>query len=85
MPVHRGDRRGRAAELPRQAGRRLAAAARAAHARGGLLGEIAFLDRAIALLGTGGSDGAELLPDLVSVLLEARRPGRAERLADKRL
>ena len=69
--------------LSRQAGRRLAAAARAAHARGELLGEIAFLDRAVALFGTGGADGAELLPELVSALLEARRPGRAERLADE--
>ena len=52
-------------------GRRLAAAAWVARGRGDLLGEIGFLDRAIALLGTDEEQGAALLPALVSALFEA--------------
>jgi len=70
-------------ELAAQAGRRLAAAARAAHGRGDLRGEIGFLDRAVALLGSDGPEGAELLPELASALLEAGAPERAEALADR--
>jgi DNA-binding SARP family transcriptional activator len=50
-----------AAELAARAGRRLAAAAHVAHGRGDLPGEIGFLDRSIALLGSRQEEGAELL------------------------
>ena len=55
------------------AGRRLEAAARVARARGDLLGEIGFLDRAVALLGTDRAQGVELLPALVSALFGGGR------------
>ena len=70
------------AELAVRAGRRLAAAAEVAHGRGDLAGEIGFLNRAVALLGDDGPDGAELLPGLVSALFESGASDRAEALAD---
>jgi tetratricopeptide (TPR) repeat protein len=71
-----------ATELVARAGRRLAAAAHAAHGRGDLPGEIGFLDRAVALLGSGQEEGVELLPALVSALFEAGSFDRAEEVAD---
>ena len=65
-----------------RAGRRLAAAAEAAHGRGDLAGEVGFLDRAVTLLGSGSPEGAELLPFLVSALFESGESDRAEALAD---
>ena len=70
-------------ELAARAGRRLAAAARIARGRGDLPGEIGFLDRAVALLGTESEQGAELLPELVSALVEAGASARAEVLAER--
>ncbi len=69
--------------LVQRAGERLAAAADAAHARGDLAGEIAFLDRALALLGDEDPTGAALLPGLVSALFESGASDRAEALADR--
>jgi tetratricopeptide (TPR) repeat protein len=66
-----------------RAGRRLEGAARVARGRGDLLGEIGFLDRAIALLGTEQEQGAALLPTLVSALTDAGSSQRAEELADR--
>ncbi|MDP9133579.1 MAG: AAA family ATPase [Actinomycetota bacterium] len=74
---------GASADLSARAGRRLEAAARVARGRGDLLGEIGFLDRAVALLGTEHEQGAALLPALVSALFEAGSSGRAEELADR--
>ena len=74
---------GAPAELAARAGRRLAAAARVARGRGDLPGEIGFLDRAVALLGTEREEGAELLPALVSALFEAGSSDRAEELANR--
>ena len=62
--------------LLRRAGDRLAAAARVARGRGDLLGEIGFLDRAVALLGTESEQGAALLPVLLWALCDA---GASER------
>jgi DNA-binding SARP family transcriptional activator len=70
-------------ELVARTGRRLEAAARVARGRGDLLGEIGFLDRAIALLGTEHEQGAALLPTLVSALTDAGSSQRAEELADR--
>ncbi len=70
-------------ELTSHAGRRLAAAAWIARGRGDLLGEIGFLDRAIALLGSDEEQGAALLPPLVSALFEAGSSDRAELLAER--
>jgi hypothetical protein len=69
--------------LASRAGRRLAAAARIARGRGDLPGEIGFLDRAVALLGTDSEQGAELLPELVSALVEGGASARAEVLAER--
>ena len=66
-----------------RAGRRLAAAAGAAHRRGDLDAEIGLRERASALLGDDGPEGAALLPDLVSALLEAGAAERAEALAER--
>ena len=74
---------GAPAELVSRAGRRLEAAARVARGRGDLLGEIGFLDRAVALLGTEQEQGVALLPALVSALSEAGSSDRAEELADR--
>ena len=71
------------AELASRAGRRLEAAARVARGRGDLLGEISFLDRAIALLGADHEQGAALLPALVSALSDAGSAHRAEELAER--
>ena len=71
-----------AAELAARAGRHLAAAADVAHGRGDLPGEIGFLDRSVALLGSGQEEGAELLPALVSALFEAGSFDRAEEVAE---
>jgi DNA-binding SARP family transcriptional activator/tetratricopeptide (TPR) repeat protein len=69
-------------ELSVRAGRRLAAAARVAQGRGDLPGQIGFLERAVALLGSDHEEGAELLPAMVSALFEAGSSNRAEGLAD---
>ena len=69
--------------LASAAGRRLAAAARLARVRGDPTGEIGFLERAMALLGTDREEGAELLPILVASLIEAGESARAEALADE--
>ena len=69
--------------LASRAARRLAAAARVARGRGDLPGEIGFLDRAVALLGTESEQGAEMLPELVSGLVEAGASARAEVLAER--
>ena len=69
-------------ELRVQAGRRLAVAARVAHGRGDLPGQIRFLERALALLGSDQEEGAELLPVLVSALFEAGSSHRAQGFAD---
>ena len=58
-------------DLAARAGRRLVEAARQAHQRGDLSGEIGFLDRAVELLGPDGPATAELLPALGSALSEA--------------
>jgi DNA-binding SARP family transcriptional activator len=70
------------AELVTRAGRALAAAAGVARGRGDLAGEIGFLERALALLGTDGADAAALLPALASALVEAGSMIRAEELAE---
>ena len=62
---------GETAELAHRASTRLAAAARVARSRGDLLGEIGFLDRAVALVGTDAAQGVALLPLLASALSEA--------------
>ena len=49
--------------------------------RGDLLGEIGFLDRAVALLGGEQEQGVALLPALVSALCETGSSRRAEELA----
>jgi hypothetical protein len=69
------------AHLASAAGRRLAAAARLAGTRGDVPGEIDFLERAVALLGSDRPEGVELLPPLVAALIEAGESARAERLA----
>ena len=71
------------AQLASAAGRRLAAAARVAHVRGDPPGEIGFLDRAIELLDPDRSDGVELLPTLVTALIEVGESARAELLAQR--
>ena len=53
-----------------------------AHGRGDLPGEIGFLDRSVALLGSEQEEGAELLPALVSALFEAGSFDRAEEAAE---
>ena len=69
--------------LAARAGRRLAAAADAAHGRGDLAGEVGFLDRAVALLGDETPEGAALLPSLISALFESGASDRAEALTDR--
>jgi class 3 adenylate cyclase len=77
-------------DLAVRAGRRLAEAARQAHRRGDLSGEIGFLERAVELLGPGEAAAAELLPALGSALTEAGTfdqaadvAGRAVELGDR--
>ncbi len=74
---------GETAELAHRASTRLAAAARVARSRGDLLGEIGFLDRAVALVGTDAAQGVALLPLLASALSEAASSDRAEEIADR--
>ncbi len=74
---------GESAELALRASTRLAAAARVARSRGDLLGEIGFLDRAVALVGTEARQGVALLPLLASALSEAASSDRAEEIADR--
>jgi hypothetical protein len=81
VAVPGGDRRRAPPELTARAGARLAAAARVARGRSDLPGEIGFLDRALALLGTDSAPGACLLPALVSTLEESGESARAEELA----
>ena len=69
--------------LLRRAGDRLAAAARVARGRGDLLGEIGFLDRAVALLGGESEQGAALLPVLLWALCDAGASERAEHVAEQ--
>ena len=69
--------------LAARAGRRLAAAADAAHGRGDLAGEVGFLNRAVALLGDETPEGAALLPSLISALFESGASDRAESLTDR--
>jgi tetratricopeptide (TPR) repeat protein len=71
------------AALATQAGRRLAAAAATAHGRGDIRGQIGFLDRAVALLGSERTEGAELFPALVLALFEAGSIDRAMPAADR--
>ena len=54
-----------------------------ARSRGDLLGEIGFLDRAVALAGTDAEQGVALLPLLASALSEAASSDRAEEIADR--
>ena len=70
-------------DLAARAGQRLAEAARQAHRRGDLSGEIGFLDRAVELLGPGEPAGAELLPALGSALTEAGTLGEAADVAKR--
>ncbi len=77
-------------DLAVRAGQRLVEAARHAHRRGDLAGEIGFLDRAVELLGPGEPAAAELLPALGSALTEAGTfdqaadvAGRAVELGDR--
>ena len=74
----RGSRRSRT-------GRRgaLADAAAKVHRRGDLPSEIAFLERALALLAPGDGARAELLPAMGVALFEASSLERAERVADE--
>jgi DNA-binding SARP family transcriptional activator len=65
------------------AARRLAEAAERVHRRGDLPSEIAFLDRALALLAPGDPARAELLPAMGTALFEVSSLERAERVADE--
>jgi hypothetical protein len=67
--------------LASAAGARLAAAALVARTRGDLPGEIGFLERAVAVLGTDRTQGAELLPSLSAALIEVGDSARAEEFA----
>ena len=69
--------------LADRAGQRLAEAARQAHRRGDLSGEIGFLDRAVALLGRDEPAAAELLPALGSALTEAGTFDQAAAVAER--
>ena len=62
---------------------RLAEAAQEVHRRGDLPSEIAFLERALALLAPGDGVRAELLPALGVALFEAGSLDRAARVADE--
>ena len=66
-----------------RAGQRLAEAARHAHRRGDLSGEIGFLDRAVGLLGPDEPAAAELLPALGSALTEAGTFDQAADVAER--
>ncbi len=70
-------------DLAVRAGQRLAEAARQAHRRGDLSGQIGFLDRAVELLGPGEPAAAELLPALGSALSEAGTLDQAAEVAER--
>ena len=70
-------------DLAVHAGERLAEAARQAHARGDLSGEIGFLERAVELLGSSEPAAAELLPALGSALSEAGTFDHAAEVAER--
>ena len=70
-------------DLAVRAGQRLAEAARQAHRRGDLSGEIGFLERAVELLGPGEPAAAELLPALGSALSEAGTFDQAAEVAER--
>ena len=70
-------------DLAIKAGQLLAEAARQAHRRGDISGEIGFLDRAIELLGPDNPTGAELLPALGSALSEAGTFDQAAEVAER--
>ena len=69
--------------LAHAAAARLAEAAANVHRRGDLPSEIAFLERALALLAPGDGARAELLPAMGVALFEASSLERAERVADE--
>jgi tetratricopeptide (TPR) repeat protein len=69
--------------LARRAAGRLTAAGAAVHRRGDLPSEIAFLERAVALLPPGDRERDELLPAMGAALFEVSSLERAERLADE--
>jgi DNA-binding SARP family transcriptional activator len=69
--------------LAHGAARRLAEAADKVHRRGDLPSEIAFLERALALLAPGDPARAELLPAMGTALFEVSSLERAERVADE--
>jgi DNA-binding SARP family transcriptional activator len=73
----------RLATLAHDAARRLAEAAERVHQRGDLPSEIAFLERALALLAPGDRARAELLPAMGVALFEASSLDRAESVADE--
>ena len=75
-----GDEERRLAVL---AGQRLAEAARQAHRRGDLSGEIGLLERAVGLLGPDEPAAAELLPALGSALTEAGTFDQAADVAER--
>ena len=70
-------------DLAVRAGQRLAEAARQAHRRGDLSGEIGFLERAVELLGPGEPAAVELLPALGSALSEAGTFDQAAEVAER--
>ena len=70
-------------DLAHKAAARLAAAAHEVHGRGDLPSEIAFLERALALLAPGDGARAELLPAMGVALFEAGSLERAEEVADE--
>ena len=70
-------------DLAHRAAARLAAAAHEVHGRGDLPSEIAFLERALALLAPGDGARAELLPAMGVALFEAGSLERAEEVADE--
>ena len=69
--------------LAHGAARRLAEAAEKVHRRGDLPSEIAFLERALALLAPGDRARAELLPAMGTALFEVSSLERAERVAEE--
>jgi tetratricopeptide (TPR) repeat protein len=69
--------------LAHSAAGRLAEAAHKVHQRGDLPSEIAFLERALALLAPGDVARAELLPAMGVALFEASSLDRAETVADE--
>jgi class 3 adenylate cyclase/tetratricopeptide (TPR) repeat protein len=70
-------------DLAVRGGERLAEAARQAHRRGDLAGEIGFLERAVGLLGAVEPAAVELLPALGSALTEAGTFDQAAEVAER--